>query len=177
MSDQSDAPSVTTLPELLAVAYQIEVDAVERYEMLADQMETHNNQELAAVFRDLARAEGIHATEIKRMAGNVDVESLGMELGQWSTGESPEAADLSSAHYMMTRAEALRMALAGEERALAFFQEVVKTVDDPQVKKLALELVEEEKEHVELCHTLIRRHDKPLRRLGIEDPDAPEPQG
>jgi len=177
MSDQPDAPSVSSLPELLAVAYQIEVDAVERYRMLADQMETHNNAELAAVFRDLARAEGIHAAEIKRMAGDVDVDLLGPAVAQWRTGDSPEAADLSSAHYMMTRAEALRMALAGEERALAFFQEVVTTVDDPDVKKLAQELAEEEQEHVELCHTLIRRHDKPLRRLGNEDPDAPEPQG
>ncbi|MDH4108730.1 MAG: ferritin family protein [Gammaproteobacteria bacterium] len=177
MSDKADAPSVSTLSDLLAVAYQIEVDAIERYKMLAEQMETHNNVELAAVFRDLARAEGIHAAEIRRLAGDVDVAALGPEVGQWMTGDSPEAADLSSAHYMMSRAEALRMALAGEERALAFFEEVVKSVEDPEARELAKQLVEEEREHVELCHQLIRRHDKPLRRLGVEDPDAPEPQG
>jgi len=177
MSDQPDAPRVSSLAELLAVAYQVEVDAVERYRMLAEQMDTHNNAELAAVFRDLARAEGIHAAEIQRWAGDVDVAALGGQFGQWTTGDSPEAADLSSAHYMMTHSDALRMALAGEERALAFFEEVVRTVDDPKAKELAKRLVEEEKEHVELCHQLIRRHDKPLRRLGNEDPDAPEPQG
>ena len=41
--------------------------------MLADQMETHNNPELVKVFRDLARAEGIHGEEIRRLAGDFDV--------------------------------------------------------------------------------------------------------
>ena len=50
------APKVATLPDLFALAWQIEADAVERYKMLADQMETHNNLELVKVFRDLARA-------------------------------------------------------------------------------------------------------------------------
>ena len=43
----------------LGAEWQIEAEAVERYEMLAQQMETHNNVELARVFKDLARAEGI----------------------------------------------------------------------------------------------------------------------
>ena len=36
-------------------------------------METHNNPELVKIFRDLARAEGIHGEEIRRMAGDFDV--------------------------------------------------------------------------------------------------------
>ena len=40
-------------------------DAVDRYKLLADQMETHNNPELVKIFRDLARAEGIHGEEIR----------------------------------------------------------------------------------------------------------------
>jgi rubrerythrin len=55
---ESGEPRITTLADLFAVAYQIEIDAVERYTLLAEQMETHNNPDLVAVFRDLARAEG-----------------------------------------------------------------------------------------------------------------------
>ena len=58
MSRAAAAPKIASLADLFAVAYQIEADAVERYNLLADQMETHNNPELVAVFRDLARAEG-----------------------------------------------------------------------------------------------------------------------
>jgi rubrerythrin len=73
MSDTTGAPQVQSLPDLLAVAYQIEADAVERYELLAAQMETHNNPELLAVFRDLARAKSIHRDEIRRLAGDMDL--------------------------------------------------------------------------------------------------------
>ena len=73
MSKTSRNPKVASLDDLLAVAYQIEIDAVERYNVLADQMETHNNPELVKIFRDLARAEGIHGEEIRRLAGDFDV--------------------------------------------------------------------------------------------------------
>ena len=76
MSEHSSTPQVTSLADLFALAYQIEADAVDRYRLLADQMETHNNPELVKVFRDLARAEEIHAKEIQHLAGDIDVRPL-----------------------------------------------------------------------------------------------------
>jgi rubrerythrin len=157
MSASQNGPKVTSLRDLYAIAWQIEADAVERYEMLAEQMETHNNVELARVFRDLARAEGIHAAEIERMAGGQEIRQHALEVAKWR-GESPESADLADAHYLMTRADALRMALAGEERALAFFENLIETTSDAQLKKLASHFAEEETEHVELCRRLIRKY-------------------
>ena len=58
MSKTTGSPIISSLADLFAAAYQIEADAAERYELLATQMETHNNPELASLFRDLARAEG-----------------------------------------------------------------------------------------------------------------------
>ena len=87
MSD--NAPKVASVADLFAVAYRIEADAVERYDLLADQMETHNNPELVAVFRDLSRAEGIHRDEIRRMAGGIDVVALAPAVANWSRGDSP----------------------------------------------------------------------------------------
>src|SRR5574341_222859 len=106
---------VSTLADLFAVAYQIEADAVERYQLLADQMETHNNAELRAVFADLARAEGIHRDEIRRLAGDIDVIAHARRVAKWGRAESPEEADLSAAHYLMTPWHALQLALAGEK--------------------------------------------------------------
>jgi rubrerythrin len=174
MNEQQDGPQVSSLLDLLATAYQIEVDAVERYQMLAAQMDTHNNAELANVFRDLARAEGIHAEEIRRTSGPLDIEAHARTIAKWKKGESPESADLSAAHYLMTRADALRMALASEQRALAFFNSLVKTVADPKLKELAAKFAEEEREHVDLCHALIRKYQEPPRS---EDPDPAISQG
>jgi rubrerythrin len=154
-------PKVSSLTDLLAVAYQIEIDAVDRYNLLADQMETHNNAELVKVFRDLARAEGIHGEEIRRLAGDFDVVAHARQIAKLSRGESPEEADLSSAHYLMTPWHALQLSLDGEKRALAYFTSIVETAKDPKVKAMAAELVEEEAEHVSLVHRLLLRYPKP----------------
>jgi rubrerythrin len=176
MSRATGAPKVASLADLFAVAYRIEADAVERYDLLADQMETHNNPELVAVFRDLSRAEGIHRDEILRLAGGIDVVALANERARWKRGESPEEAELGAAHYLMTPWHALQLALAGEQRALAFFAAIVEAAKDPEVKKMAEEFVEEEAEHVNLVHRLLRKYPAPTPAWS-QDPDPPVPQG
>jgi rubrerythrin len=169
MSKPPAAPKVASLADLFALAWQIEADAVERYKLLADQMETHNNPELVKVFRDLARAEGIHADEIRRLAGDIDVVAHAQRTGGWK-GDGPEEADLSAAHYLMTPWHALQMALAGEKRALEFFTGIVETSKDAKIKQMAAEFVEEEAEHVNLVHRLLRKYPAPSESC-TEDPD------
>ena len=165
-------PKISTAADLFAAAYQIEADAVARYNMLADQMETHNNPELVHFFRDLARAEGIHAEEIRRLAGDIDVVAHAARLGGWKKGESPEEVDLGAAHYLMTPWHALQLALEGEKRALAFFAGIVETTKDPKIKQAAAEFVEEEAEHVNLVHRLLRKYPEPPGNWA-EDSDPP----
>jgi rubrerythrin len=168
-------PPIGSLADLLTAAYRIEADAVTRYELLADQMETHNNPELSATFRDLARAEGIHRDEIRRLAGDIDVAARASKLSLWNRGESPEEADLAAAHYLMTPWHALQLALAAEERALAFFKSVADKATDASVRKMAEEFVEEEAEHVNLVHRLLRKHHPPPQSWS-DDPDPPVSQ-
>lgn len=166
-------PPITSLADLFAVAWQIEADAVERYHLLADQMEVCNNRELTDLFRDLARAEGIHRDEIMRLAGEIDVVAHARRMPAWGKGDSPEAADLGDAHYLMTPWHALRMALAGEERALAYFQYVLATTNDPKIHEMATEFADEEAEHVALCHRLLKRYPAPDGVVWADDPDPP----
>ncbi len=175
MSKSSSGPKVSNLNDLLAVAYQIEVDAVDRYNLLADQMETHNNPELVKVFRDLARAEGIHGEEIRRLAGDFDVAGHARQIARFGRMESPEEAELDEAHYLMTPWHALQLSLAGEKRALAYFSSIVDTASDPRVKAMAAELMEEEVEHVNLVNRLLSRCPRPDDSWA-EDPDPPVSQ-
>jgi rubrerythrin len=138
-------------------------------------METHNNPELVTIFRDLARAEGIHGEEIRRLAGDFDVVAHAREMAKFAQGESPEEAELGAAHYMMTPWHALQLSLAGEERALAYFTSIVETAKDPKVKEMAGELMEEEAEHVQLVHRLLKRYPKP-RDSWADDLDPPVSQ-
>jgi rubrerythrin len=176
MTETSGAPKVSSLTDLLAAAYQIEADAVERYGVLAAQMETHNNPELVAMFHDLARAEAIHRDEIRRLAGDIDVVSHARQMAKWTGGESPEEADLGSAHYLMTPLHALDLALAAEKRALAFFTSIVQTTADRGIRKMAEELAEEENEHVNLVYRLMQRYLLPAHAWS-DDLDPPVGQG
>jgi rubrerythrin len=175
MNNSSDTPKISSVVDLFAVAYQIEADAVDRYVVLATQMEVHNNPDLVKTFRDLAVAEAIHRDEILRMAGDIDVVAHARTVAKWTRGESPEQADLGEAHYLMTPWHALQLALDGEKRALAFFTSIAETATDPEIKKMAEEFVEEEAEHVSLVHRLLRKHSKPASSWS-EDPDPPSPQ-
>jgi rubrerythrin len=172
MSTTGGAPKISSLADLFAVAYQIEADAVDRYELLANQMEVHNNPELVAAFRDLARAESIHRDEIRRLAGDIDVVARAREMARWTEGESPEQVDMGAAHYLMTPWHALQLALAGEKRALAYFTSVVENATDSAIRKMAEEFVEEEVEHVNLVERLLRKHPQPRDSWSF-DPDPP----
>jgi len=172
MSKTPSGRAITNLTDLLAIAYQIESDAVQRYLLLADQMEMHNNTELMKVFRDLARAEGIHAEEIRALAGDTDLIERANKMNLWEKGESPEEVDMGEAHYLMTPWHALQLSLAGEKRALDFFSSIVNMAKDPKIKEMAEEFVEEEAEHVNLVYRLLRKYPKPADSWA-DDPDPP----
>jgi rubrerythrin len=138
-------------------------------------METHNNPDLVKIFRDLARAEGIHGEEIRRLAGDFDVANHARQVARFGRMESPEEATLDSAHYLMTPWHALQLSLAGEKRALMYFSSIVETATDPKVKAMAAELVEEEAEHVNLVNRLLLRYPRP-EDSWAEDPDPPVSQ-
>jgi len=72
----------------------------------------------------------------------------------------------------MTPWHALQMALEGEKRALDFFTSVLETAEDSQIKRLAEEFAEEEAEHVNLVHRLLRRYPQPAASWS-SDPDPP----
>lgn len=175
MSNTGPTEPIGSVPELLAHAYRIEVDAEERYRLLADQMEVHNNPELASLFRDLASHEEKHAQEILRHAGEHGLTGIPEHAFDWGTSDSPEAADLDDAHYRMTPWHALQMALAAEQRAHDFFDQIVKTVTDTDVRKWAEEFREEEAEHVGLVERLLERHDPPPDGWDADD-DPPNLQ-
>ena len=158
MNEEPESPRPLTLLDLYAIAWQIESDAVERYELLSDQMEVHNNPRLTKVFRQLAHAESKHRAEIASRVGDVDIAAHAARVARWRRGESPESADLTEASYLMTPRDALQMALVAEQRALDFFRDLHTQASDPEMRELAEEFVREETEHVQLCQRLLREH-------------------
>ena len=138
----------------------METEAAERYAEFADAMEAHNNLEVAELFRKLSRIEQRHADQILEQMGwkQSPVSAAGY---RWEGVEGPETADPTELHYLMQPYHALQIALLNEKRARDFFANLAKVAKDKGVKAAALEMREEEEEHVHLIEGWLARTPKP----------------
>ena len=63
----TESTTPASLVALMSTALAIELEAADRYGELADVMETHNNPEVAALFRRMQSIEGMHADAIRAL--------------------------------------------------------------------------------------------------------------
>ncbi len=150
---------MTTYAEFMARAYTMELEAQERYQQFAEQLETHNNTEVAQVFRKLADIEGKHARQILSQMRWTAMPALPPAYA-WE-GEAPETAPFESVHYLMQPYHALEIALRGEIRAQQYFEEIARAAKTEGVRAAALDLAGEEREHVELIKSWMQRVPQP----------------
>jgi rubrerythrin len=150
------AVPVASASEFMAHAYAMEAEAAERYAEFADSMELHNNREVAELFRKLSRIEQRHADQILEQMGwkQSPVSSANV---RWEGAEGPETADSTELHYLMQPYHALQIALHNEKRARDFFAHLAKVTKDAGVRKGALEMEQDEAEHVRLIQEWLKR--------------------
>ncbi len=159
-------PLPQDLPELMAQAYAIEREAVERYGELADVLANHNNPEVAALFRRLASQEALHANEILRTMGWTHAPQARR------LREAPEAPPFEQAHYLMHPWHALQMALQAEQRAHDFFASLVERCPGAELRAAAQQLQQDERQHIELLQSWLQRVPEPPPGWD-DDPDPP----
>jgi rubrerythrin len=159
-----------TLGELMAQALAMEIEAAQRYADFADAMDTHNNREVAALFRKMAAIESKHAAQI--MAAMEWKAPPAPESGKpyWEGFEAPETTPGDEVHYLMQPYHALQLALVNEQRAERFFARLVRAATVESVRKAAGELQAEEREHVALIKAWMKKTPKP-DRYWANDPD------
>jgi rubrerythrin len=158
--------------DFMARAYTMELEAIERYAQFAEQMETHNNREVAALFRKLSKIEALHA---KRILAEMHWASLPAmpPAYAWETDEAPETAPFDSLHYLMQPFHALEIALRCEMQAQKYFEDIAAAAGVPgEVKAAAEEMAAEESEHVQLIRDWLARVPRPGAGWD-RDPDPP----
>ncbi len=155
--------TINTRELLLAHALAIETEAMDGYEELADQMEVHNNPEVAAFFRKMAAIEGKHVANVERLSGDTELPHISPWDMDWADDESPEAPKYNDeVHYLMTPYHAIQLAMRGEQRAADFFARVAANADAPDdVRQLARELADEEIVHLELLKQWLKQYPEP----------------
>jgi rubrerythrin len=157
--------------EFMARAYAIELEAAERYAQFAEQMDVHNNKEVAALFRRLSGFEALHAQRILQEMAWPSVPALTPAYA-WEGAEAPETAPFDSLHYLMQPWHALEIALRCELQAQKYFEGIAAGNAPASVRQAARELAQEEAEHAALVREWMSKVPQPAEGWD-EDPDPP----
>jgi rubrerythrin len=171
MSQTQDTGVDSPYAEFMCRAYAMELEAAERYAQFAEQLDSHNNREVAALFRKLAQVEGLHA---KRILIDMRWPSAprAAVAPEWPQGEGPETAAFEELHYLMQPYHALQIALQCEERAQKYFESIAASDAPAEVRKAAAEMAQEEAEHVALVKEWLAKVPQPESGWDY-DPDPP----
>ena len=152
-------------------AYTIELEATERYAQFAEQLETHNNREVADLFRKLSEIEALHA---KRILAEMNWPSMPVlpPAYAWQGAEAPETAPFDSLHYLMHPWHALEIALRCETNAKKYYDDIAMSRAPREVREAAKEMAAEEDEHIRLVREWMKRVPQPAEGWD-DDPDPP----
>jgi rubrerythrin len=161
-----------TLAELMVHALVIELEAVQSYKDLTDQMKECGNDDVAALFDKMSTLEAEHAEKIRERAGDLELPELAPWEFRWSGLEPPENIDLAGVHYLMTPHRALSLALENELSAMAFFDAIAHDCTDERVRELAKEFADDERQHVAWMKEWLAKYPEPDKDWDY-DPDPP----
>jgi rubrerythrin len=79
---------------------------------------------------------------------------------------------MEDTNYLMNTGQALELALHNEIRGRDFYAWVAESTPDPEVRRIAEEMAEEEREHVALLKKWLT-HERPKAEEPLEDLDPP----
>jgi rubrerythrin len=161
-----------SMAELLVHALVIEMEAVQSYKELAEQMRDCGNSEVADLFEKMSALEARHAKKIREKAGDLELPELAPWEYRWAELESPESIDLAGIHYLMTPHHALKLALENELNAMAFFEVIASGQVEEEVRSLAQEFAEDERQHVAWMRDWLCKYPPPDNDWDY-DPDPP----
>lgn len=160
--------STLTLMDALDLAILIELEALERYRLFAEQLGHSYVGDAASVFRKMVISEGKHADELNQRREAL----FGTTPARVSRTAifDVEAPDVGAVRWDMSPLGAYRIALASETKARDFYDEALPFVTDPDVRALFVGLRDEEVEHIQLVEQAIAAL-PPGSELGLEDLD------
>jgi rubrerythrin len=158
------------LRDALDLAILIEAEAKERYEQFSRIVGGRYKGDASEVFRTMAGYEARHGAQLAERRTKL----FGKQPPRVSRDmiDDVEAPDQGKPRVFMSARQALEVALASEEKAHDFFDDALRHVKDPEVKKLFEELRAEELEHKRL---LSERLDGLPPGPDVDEAEADEP--
>jgi len=164
------------LATFLAHSVELESEARERYEELADAMAQHHNDEVAQFFLRMAKEADHHLTEVLELAEEYQLPELKAWEFNWPDAEPPETASYESVHYRMSLLEAMNLALGNERAARDYYTQVAGWAKHEDTVRIARRFADEESSHAAELETMISElpGNGAHHRLEDDDPHMPE---
>jgi rubrerythrin len=160
---RSPRRKISSLGVLYAHALAIEHEAEARYRELASHMADVGNDVLLNLFRQLAQFEGEHAFRLAKQSVGVDIPLLAPGEYAWLDSGAPVPEARALVFRMMTPRMALEIALAAEERAKAFFEQILAESRNSAIRHLAADFAAEEESHVAWVKEALARLPRPYQ--------------
>ena len=136
-----------SLQDALDLAILIEAEAKDRYEQFAHLVGGRYRGDSDEVFRNMALYEAKHGAELQarraKLFGNAPA------MVSLDAIDDVEAPDRGQPRVFMSPRQAMEVALESEKKAWEYFDEALRHVKDPDVRKLFEELRAEEAQHQE----------------------------
>ena len=159
----------TELAEFLAHSLELESEARDRYEELADSMTAHHNSEVAQFFLRMSLEARHHLEEVADLAKGITLPELKAWEFNWPEAESPETASYEAMHYRMSLHEAITLALENEYAAENYYRQVANTSSDADTAKIAGQFADEERSHAAKLASMLR--DMPENGVHLREED------
>jgi rubrerythrin len=154
---------IRSLGTLYSHALAIEHEAEARYRELAGHMADAGNDAVADLFLRLARFEGEHAYHLAKKSLGLEIPLLAPGEYAWLDCGAPVPEARALIYRMMTPRMALEIALRAEERAKAFFEQVLAESRNATIRALAAEFVLEEESHIAWVENALTHLPRPFQ--------------
>jgi rubrerythrin len=164
------------LAGFLAHSVELESEARDRYEELADALAAHHNHEVAQFFQRMAAEVRHHLEEVAGLAKGMTLPELKAWEFDWPDAESPETASYEAMHYRMSLRDAMTLALENERAAEHYYRAVANSSGNEETVKIAGQFADEERSHAAelVCMLQELPDDRANLREEDDEPNTPE---
>lgn len=168
--------ATTELANFLAHSVELEAEAKERYEELADTMGGHHNRAVEQFFQRMAQEASHHLAEVAQLAEGVVLPQLKAWEFDWPEAESPETASYEALHYRMSLREAMNLALKNEWAAERYYRQFANSSTDAEAARVATQFADEECSHAAELERMIEALPQNGAHLREEDDEPHMPE-
>ena len=172
----TNTDSTAELANFLAHSLELESEARQRYDELAESMAGHRNLPVAEFFRRMATEAEHHLQEVAELAGDTILPELKAWEFDWPEAEAPETSSYEALHYRMGLFEAMQLALGNERAAERYYRDFASASDDATTVATATRFADEELGHAAELERMMAPLPRQAAQLREEDDEPHMPE-